>query len=239
MQPYPKIVSRMDNLFRAKERQHRADYVLQHAIVLWNLRCQSQEFSSDSPCGPHWCFSGPHCCGVRHNPSNPTPPALPANILPRGLARHGSGASSTHRLLNGPESPPWARLSRGGAINKCLRTPRPPPAFRGCNGSPQSTLTAFDKIPQEGRDWVNVFSEPRRGIFLGRPANPLFTSNPDWGVQQQNTPESGQGWHPLHSLSGQRSWWERPCSSRSSASSGSPGASPRPGTSCTLHPRIA
>lgn len=110
---------------------------------------------------------------MRHNPSNPTPPALPANILPRGLARHGSGASSTHRLLNGPESPPWARLSRGGAINKCLRTPRPPPAFRGCNGSPQSTLTAFDKIPQEGRDWVNVFSEPRRGIFLGRPANPL------------------------------------------------------------------
>lgn len=34
-------------------------------------------------------------------------------------------------------------------------------------------LTAFDKIPQEGRDWFNVFNEPRRGIFLGRPANPL------------------------------------------------------------------
>lgn len=71
-----------------------------------------------------------------------------------------------------------------------------PPDCRRCDGAPQSTLNASDKIPREERAWFDVPSEQRRGVFRGRPANPLSSRRLPAGGSAGRKPGSGRGWAP-------------------------------------------
>lgn len=168
-------------------------------IVLGNVRCPFLELSSASPRAPRCCrFSGPHCWEARQNPSKPTPPGPPASLLSRALPRHGAP---------GAQASPWARLCRG-SDQQVPPLARAPSGSRGGDGSAQSLLSASAKIPREERGWFRVLSEPRGGIFLRRPANPLSSHGPRLRVQQEESPGGGgggSGLAPLHS-SGQRSY---------------------------------
>ncbi|KAL0622267.1 putative uncharacterized protein C8orf44 [Plecturocebus cupreus] len=61
------------------------NYVFQYTTVPWNLRCQTLQLSSVSQFGPHR--------RPGDEPSNPTLPGPPANILPRELTPRGADAS--------------------------------------------------------------------------------------------------------------------------------------------------
>lgn len=113
---------------------------------------------------------------------------------PRRLARrpasHPGHCRVTGQARLEPRPPRGTALQRG-SNQQVPPLARAPSGSRCGDGSAQSLLRASDKIPPEERGWLRVLSEPRGGIFLRRPANPLSSPGPRLRVQQEESPGVG------------------------------------------------
>lgn len=154
---------------------------------------------------------------MRHNPPKPQA-ARTACQRTQGTDASRGRCVLNPGLLKRPEQPLGRQVFPDGKQSTGVSA-KAPSRFQGLRRSPQSILTALDKLPREGRDWFKVLKSAKKSEAFFSAV--LQTSSPHiesrLGGLQRGARGSSQGWHPLHSHSGQgphNSW--RPSGSHSS-----------------------
>lgn len=97
---------------------------------------------------------------MRHNPPKPQA-ARTACQRTQGTDASRGRCVLNPGLLKRPEQPLGGHIFPDGKQSTGVSA-KAPSRFQGLRRSPQSILTALDKLPREGRDWFNVLKSAKK-----------------------------------------------------------------------------